>query len=413
MNFTGWFSRRINLRHGTSSTSTGAFIAVAGVALAVMIMELSIAVTAGFKQQIEQKILGFDAAVTVLPPYDFSLGRYAGEMTFTDSVAAVIADVFPEARAVESLRRHAVLKTDSDFIAVECFAYGASHDSSFENGNLIRGHIPARGDSVAISLTMARQLRLDTADRVFLYFFTDGKPRVRRAHISGIYNSNFGEYDRSVAYVSLPFLQGVGNDTAAVSSVSIEGIDYGTVRNIPPLAENLQKKFVEAYRTGEINGIYPVTDITEKGAMFFSWLDLLDTNVVVIFILMAFVAGFTLISSLFIIILDRIDTIGILRSLGASKSAVSRIFVNVALKIVGLGMIIGNAVALGIIWLQHTFRFLPLNPDMYYLDSVPFSLSWQAFAVLNISVAAGAWLILILPARLASGIDPATTVRYE
>ena len=414
MGFSKWFSKRLGLRKNvTASTSTGVVIAVAGVALALVVMELSLAVSAGFKHQIERKVLGFDAPITVFPPYNYETASMQGEMQLSDTLRSIIEETLPGARPVESLRRHAILKTDSDFIAVECFAYGKDHDRSFENEILVRGTITNSDDSIVISSTMARKLGLDTASRAYLYYFIDGKPKVRRASISGIYNSNFGEYDNSVIYTSLPLLQGLADDSTAIGSVAVEGLKFENLNQIEEESQKLQSALVEKYREGEITNMHMVGNIGGNAAVFFNWLDLLDTNVVVIFILMACVAGFTLISSLFIIILDRVATIGILRSLGASKGQVSRIFVNVALRIVGLGMIIGNVIALSVIALQNHTHFLPLDPDMYYLDSVPFELSWVAWLALNVGVAAGAWLILILPARLAARIDPSSSMRYE
>ena len=414
MNFSYWFSKRISLRKGTTaSTTTGAIIAVAGVALALMVMELTLAVVAGFKHEIERKVMGFDATITVLPPYNYYTGVSEGEMTVNDTLRTIITDALPGAVPVETFRRHAIMKTDSDFVAVECFAYGDAHDRSFEAGNLVRGGFTESDDSIVISETIARQLGIDTASRAYLYFFIDGKPKARRAYVSGIYESNFGEYDKSVIYTSLPFLQTLGADSARVTGIAIEGLEYGDIDLIADDAADLQRALIDHYRLGDVANVYPVTSILERGAVFFSWLDLLDTNVVVIFILMVCVAVFTLISSLFIIILDRVSTIGILRALGASRSVVSRAFVFVALKIVGIGMLIGNALALGIIWLQHATHFLSLNPEMYYLDSVPFDLSWRAALLLNVGVIVGAWLILILPAKVAARINPASTMRYE
>lgn len=413
MSFSSWFSRRMKLR-GAASSSTGVTIAVVGVALALMVMELSLAVVNGFKHQIERKVIGFDAPISILPPYDYDLGEYGSEMTLTDSLSSVLYSIIPtDSRLVERAGRQAIIKTDSDFIAVQFVAFGRGHDYDFENSNLLRGTMPAGGDSIAISQSMARQLKADTADRVFLYFFADGQPKVRRATVSGIYNSNFGEYDQTIAYCPLPLLQGISNDQSAVNSIGVEGIESLGIEGIMKESQTLQSRLLDLYRLGQIDGVYPVVNVVQKGAMYFSWLDLLDTNVVVILILMSCVAAFTLISSLFILILDRIPTIGILLSLGASKSMVVNIFLSAALRIVGLGMLIGNAIALSIIGIQNASHILPLNPEMYYLDSVPFEISWVQLLTLNGAAIVGAWLILILPARLAASVDPASTMRYE
>jgi lipoprotein-releasing system permease protein len=128
---------------------------------------------------------------------------------------------------------------------------------------------------------------------------------------------------------------------------------------------------------------------------------------------MCAVAGITLISSLFILILNSISTIGILRSLGATKRSVRHIFLIVAMRLVGLGMIFGNVFALALIWLQKTYHFMPLNAEMYYLSHVPVQINLLGIVLINLGVAFFAWLILVLPARFASSINPAQTMRYE
>ena len=427
MKFDYWFSKRLNLRRGApASTSTGVIIAIAGVALALMVMELSLAVSAGFKHEIERKVMGFDAPVSVLPAYDYQSGTSATEMRMTDSLLASIHkvasrdDIAPYTRSItvsQLFRRHAILKTDSDFMAVECLAHGPGHFFSFEQSMMTDGTFPDpqspdSQEDIVISSPMAAKLGLSVGDKAYLYFFSDDEPKARRAYIRGLYKSNFGEYDDAIIYTSLPLQQGlsIGADSLTCTSLSIEGLDK---RDIAAFTDALQSQLLEDYSRGELRSVYPVGNVFHSGALFFNWLDLLDTNVVVIFILMICVASFTLISSLFIIILDRVPTIGVLRALGATRSDVSRIFVYLALRLVGLGMLIGNALALGLIALQHATHFLPLDPEMYYLAYVPFEISWPTVLLLNIGVALGSWLILNLPARLAARIDPAATMRYE
>ncbi len=105
--------------------------------------------------------------------------------------------------------------------------------------------------------------------------------------------------------------------------------------------------------------------------------------------------------------------IGVLRAMGASKMFVRNIFVGMAMRLVGLGMIIGNVLGIGLLLIQKHTHIVPLDPEMYYLNSVPVEIQPPAFVALNIGVAAVAWLILVLPARLAASIDPAKAVKYE
>ena len=128
---------------------------------------------------------------------------------------------------------------------------------------------------------------------------------------------------------------------------------------------------------------------------------------------MSCVSGFTLISCLFIIILERIKTIGLLKSLGATNSQVRQIFIHMALRLVLRGMLIGNALSLLFVWLQKSYRFIPLDPEAYYLSYVPVEINWLQLIILNVSVILISSIILILPSHLVSTISPAQTMRYE
>lgn len=412
-----WISKRLRISRGApASTSTGVVIAIAGVALALVVMELSLAVAAGFKNEIRRKIAGFDATVSVLPPVNYATAIEEPTLHASDTLMNVVHDAVPNGRLSLVVSRQAILKTDDDFNAVKCIAHDTAHDDSFERGNMVDGVWPAFADessrdSIVLSQTLANRLELATGDKTYLYFFIDGEVKARRVFVSGLYRSNFAEYDNYVVYASLPMLQRLGgSDTLAATSISVEGIQIDDAQLV---SSQLSNRLVEALSTGELTRLYRTSDIASTGALYLNWLDLLDTNVVVIFALMLCVAAFTLISSLFIIILDRVTTIGILRSLGASKSMVSSIFINIAMKLVGVGMLIGNILGIGLIVVQSTTHAIPLDPEMYYLSYVPVEFNWLWFVLLNIGVAVGAWLILILPARLAARIDPASSMRYE
>lgn len=413
MKFSYWISRRMSLRKGaTAGTATGAVIAVVGVALALMVMELSLSVSVGFKREIRRKLAGFEAPVSVLPGYNYDTRLLDSEMIVEPELLKIIEDAAPGCKVVKSVVHRAILKTDDNFAAVECLSHDAVHDDSFERGNVTLGHWPdmnASSDSVVISEKIASRMNIGVGDRTFLYFFVDGRVRVRRAVIAGLYDSSFGEFDSSVIYVPFTTLQSLC-DSQSVTSLDIENV---TIDEAPIVSASINEAITKAAGTGAISRVYPVTDITERGQLYLTWLDLLDTNVVVILALLCCVAAFTLISSLFILILDHVSTIGLLRALGASSGVVSRIFVNMAMRLVGFGLLFGNILGLGIAAVQYFTHFIPLDPEMYYLSYVPVEFPWTLLVLLNIGVIFGAWLILILPARLAARIDPASTMRYE
>ena len=144
MNTSAWIASRLRIGAGGSrSARTGAVIAVAGVAIAIAVMEFTMAVVGGFRDEIREKVLGFDAEVSITPAYNPDSGA-VDEYMFQDSVLEALArGVCPDARLSLSLRRPAVVKTDSDFAAVYFAAYDpAAHDYAFERSCVTDGVWP-------------------------------------------------------------------------------------------------------------------------------------------------------------------------------------------------------------------------------------------------------------------------------
>lgn len=411
MNVSYWLSQRLRLR-SEGGSGAGVVIAVAGVALAVVIMELTLAVVLGFKNGIRDRLMGFDAQINVEAPY----GSTDGILHVTPELQSIIAAELPGTEARMVLRQPALLKTDNDFHGLVFLAQSPEADFSFERSNIVAGEWPdyaadSCDNKIVVSQQVADALGLGIGDKVYSTFFIDGDIKMRRHTVAALYRSDFGEYDFNIAYASLRSMQRVaGIDSTACHRLDIRGID---IDDIAPEAAGLQQAFIDAAARGDVDELYTVDNVTHTGAVYFSWLELLDTNVVVIFILMLAVAGLTLISSLFILILERVRLIGVLRAMGASKPLVRRIFVDMAMRLVGLGMLIGNVIGLGLVWLQHSTKLITLDPQMYYLSAVPMEFNIPAIIALNLGVALAAWLILVLPARLASSIDPAKAISYE
>ena len=413
-----YIARRLSLRGGHHNRRPpSVWIAAFSVALTVVVLELTLSVVGGFREAIVDKVRGLNPDIVIEPPYNYDTGESDGFIELTPVLSNVLRSALPmTADVVLCMRYPAVMKTDDNFSAVVFNAFGKGHDFDFEKGSVVDGEWPDWGtaddNSVVISASIANSLDLTTGDKINCYFFVDGHIKARKVSISAIYNSNFGENDNLSVYASLPWLQ-------KVASVGDNSGTYLEVRGLEDLdispfeAEKLQGNLIGAFQSGELNQVYPVDNVTHTGAVFFNWLDLLDTNVIVVFILMACVAGFTLISSLFILILERIKTIGLLRSLGMTVSGVRNIFVYMALKYVVAGMVFGNIVGLGIIFAQKYLKFLPLNPDMYYLSHVPVSIDPISILWMNVGILTIAWLVMILPARLVATVQPSQTMQYE
>jgi len=389
---------------------------VTGISLAIVVMLISIAVMLGFKHEVRQKIMGFDAQVTVSPLE--SNGQQSTPLLDSDSLAAAVTSLPPEATATMSIRQPAIIKTPQNFSGAVIKGMDTGFDWKFIRDNLVEGVVPDyQADStlyhVVISHTIASDLNLALGDKFDAYFLGNNTSyRTRRLKIAGIYDTHFSEYDKHFIFSTLPMLQQLGNLKEGQGTV-LEISGLSSDEQIDLVQSLLVEKLSDELYSGKTSKIYSVSNIHESAAMYFNWLALLDTNVVVILVLMALLGMLTLVSSLFILVLRRVTMIGILKALGATDRQIRTTFVILTFKILLSGLIIGNAVGLAVIAAQQHFKLLPLNPDAYYLDHVPVMLDLPSVLLLNTAVTAVSFLILILPSAIITTIPPSKAICYE
>jgi lipoprotein-releasing system permease protein len=393
---------------GRRSPAVG--IAVGGVALALVVMMASIAIVVGFQDAIRQKVAGFEASITLRP-----LGNYYQDEVSIVELSDVMADALregvPDGRISLLVKQPVVLKAPENFAGIVLNGYSADHDFSFEQSNLIEGELPKEANELMISSATAAKLGIGLGERVDGCFFLNGAMKLRRFTVCGIYTSNFGEYDKLTGYVDIAMLQKLrGLEANQGDAIEIRGLQYD---QIDAASLQLQQSLSRRYASCELIDGVSVATLFDSGAMYFNWLALLDANVVVILIIMSLVSGFTLISCVFILILQRVRMIGVLKSLGATNRQIRRVFILLGLRVVGLGLVIGNCVGIALLSLQAYFHLLPLDPESYYLTYVPVLLDWRHVLLLNGCAVLLAGMLLLIPASLVSRISPAKTMHYE
>ncbi len=408
-----------NDSNGGKKAAIGIIVAITGIAISLVVMMLSISIMLGFKDEIRAKVLGFDAMITVYPPVTTSVWSEPGMITLNDSLRNIIGSVIPDARLSLTIVHPAILKTPDTFKGIVIRGIQDNEAASYISGNVIDGRLPdynstsdSIDDRIVISRIAAKQLSINPDDRILTYFFDGNNVRARNFTVAAIYDTHFGDYDAMYAFMPNSTLQkiaGVDSINGSAVYVNWDGKD----EDITPLARELQSLIYREHYTDLTSPAWQIANIHDTGALYFNWLELLDTNVTVILILMALVSGFTLISSLFIIILERVSMIGLLKALGASNRQIREIFIIVAQRIVLKGLVIGNIIGIGVIMIQRYMRIIPLDPEAYYLDYVPvdFNITW--LLALNIGVIAVSLLMLIVPSHLISTISPAKAIRYE
>lgn len=375
-----------------SRVSPAVGVAIAGVALAVVVMLLSISVMLGFKDEVTRRIINLDDAITI----------HGYGSTFQPAEVLSVVDLPEGATTVCHSSVPAILKTADDFLGVELRRNDA---------------MDIADTALVLSEISASKLRLKPGDRVPAYFFVDDRLRVRRLTLVDTYSTGFAEHDDAVGYCSpsLPsqILGFPENEVMALGIKPDADAEYPGPDRILALSSDIYSQLLSAYYGGQLTNSFSISNVVQSDANFFNWLALLDTNVVVIISLMALVAAFTLVSSLFIIILERVKTIGLLKSLGASNAQIRRIFMLMTERLVLRGLLIGNTVGLTLIALQYYTHLVPLDAASYYVDFVPVKFSLAALVWLNVGALAVSWVVLMLPAMITARISPATTMRCE
>lgn len=404
---------RLNSKDKGVNSSPSHAIATLGVSLSIFIMILSLAIVGGFKSEIANKIYSLDSHIRV---YNAALGLDDNIYTIhTDDVMPVIRSTFADdvvANMSLIADQSAIIKTADDFKGIVFKGVDGNYDWSYIGSTLVSGRLPdrAKPEEVLISNSVAKKLRIGVGDKIYTYFCNQ-KIKVRRVVVTGIFNTDFDDFDSNYLLGSLTLLQGVNGWSE--NTGNYVGINVKDTAQIPALSYLLFSKLAASAYNTDNRTVYNVTNTTQTNASFFSWLSLLDMNVIIIICLMAIVSGFTLISVLLMIVLERIKLIGLLKTLGADGSMIRRIFILLTQKLILRSLIIGNVLGIGMALVQKHFHIIRLNPEAYYMPYVPIQIDWVTIALLNVCVFVAAYLTLLGPSHIISSIKPSTTLRYE
>ena len=417
MNFPLFIARRIYSDHigDQQKVSKPAIrIAVAGVAIGLAVMIISVCVVLGFKHTIRDKVVGFGSHIQVANFYTLQSSAIDQPIAIGDSMMNVLKRTDGVKHVQRFAMKQGILKTDNDFLGVMFKGVGPEFDSTFIHKSMVEGSIPHFSDQqstnrILISKDMASKLRVKAGDRIFAYFIGEGGVRTRRFTISGVYQTNLAQYDKTTCFCDLYTARKLN----AWTDDMVTGAEL-TVNDFKQLGTTANDIINRVNRTQDQYGnTFSSKTIRELSPQIFSWLDLLDLNVWIILAIMTAVAVVTMISGLLIIILERTTMIGVLKALGARNSTVRHTFLWFAAFIIGKGLLIGDALALALILLQKFTGFAKLDPQTYYVDVVPVELDWTLIVALNKATMLIALFVLIAPSYLVSHIHPAKSMRYE
>jgi lipoprotein-releasing system permease protein len=405
LNLSYFIAKRISFKRTGGFTGTIHRIAVASVAIGIAVSMISFMILGGFQNEISDKVFSFTG--------HFQVQRFMSGNAFEESPTSKLSDFYsnyPQNEWIRHVQTYAhkpgLLKGDEEVEGVLMKGIGPDFDSLRFKDSIIKGRFIQFSDSAAsneiiLSKKIADKLLLDVGERITMYFVQE-PPRFRRFEIVGLYETFLENFDDKIILGDIQTirnLNGWTDDQVGGFEVFVQD---------PSGLDELEEPLYES-----LDFDLKLIKVTDKYLEIFDWLILLNNNVYIFLGLILFVAAFNMVSILFILIMERTQMIGILKALGAKNKQIRRVFVWNGIRIIGRGLLLGNAISLGFGLLQQNFKLISLDPQSYYMSFVPIYWNWPIFLILNLSVLLVTTLVLFIPAMLISNIQPIKAIRFD
>jgi lipoprotein-releasing system permease protein len=406
------FSDRENQKRFSRSIIT---FALFGIAFGMMLMILSVAIVTGFKKEIRDKVIGFGSHIQLVnfdSNSSFETVPVRKDQVLLDRVANIKGVKHVELFATKP----GIIKTDDEMMGMVLKGVGADFNWSFFRDNLVEGSLPeiteqGISDKVLISKQISSLLKIKVGDPLYCYFlnFQVTEQRMRKFSVAGIYQSSLEEFDRLFVLADIGQVRKLNNwqdDQVSGFEVSID--NFEELDKITREIKGLTLHYSEA----DSVLMRPIS-ITSKYPQIFDWLNLLDMNVWIILTLIILVAGFNMVSGLLILILERTTMIGTLKAVGSNNNSIQKVFLYLALFLIGRGMLWGNIAGIGFCLLQSYFHIFTLDATSYYLEYVPVNLQLMHLLMLNAGTLVVTLLMLLGPSWYISRISPDRALRFD
>ncbi|MGV8136223.1 MAG: ABC transporter permease [Mangrovibacterium sp.] len=388
-------------------------LAIAGISLGMVVMILAVAIVVGFQQEVENKVNGFAAHLQIVN-YDNNQS-YQTRPIGTDQVPINrIKNIDGISHIQKFATKPGMIKVEDEIQGVVLKGIGEDFDWSFFEKNKVRGIKirldSARTDQIWISEQLAEKLKLNLGNPFRMYFLNENEkvPRIRQFTVGGIYRTGLEEFDLMFVLADIRHIQRLNSWTE--NQVSGYELYINNTDHPDDLEAQVRNEVILAQRD-EVS--LQVVNTKRKFPQIFDWLDLLDMNVWIILSLMIIVAGFNMISGLLVIILERTQMIGILKSMGAANVNIRKVFLYLSAFLVGKGLLWGNLLGTSLCLIQYYFKVVHLDPTSYYVSTVPVNLSFTHLLLLNLGALAVTMLMLIAPSWFVSRISPEKTIRFD
>lgn len=406
MDFSYFVGKKLATRSGKSFTRLIIRLAIAAVGLSLAVMLLAVGVVRGFQHEIQQKVVGFDGHIHVRN-LDLNQSRELklidANQDFIDTVAQ-----HPRVQTIAPFCLKAgIINTQKEIEGMVFKGVPANYDWAFIQKHLSVGRLPNLSDTTdtyefILSQKVVDKLQLDTGEMVEVFFIQDGKVRRRRMELVGIFSTGLGEFDKTICFTDIRVIQRIY--TTDYSLVSGFEITLNDLTNLEEMTDWVDDRIGIKLRAENVRTQHNV---------IFQWLEIVDSNALIIIILMTIVSVVNLITAFLILIVDRTQMIGVFKALGANNGQVLRVFLLKGLTMVIPGMIIGNVLGLGLAYLQLKTGIFTLPEETYYMAVVPVKISLETILYLNVGTLLISLLMMFIPGLMVRVITPVRAIRFN
>ncbi len=383
-------------------------IAITAIALGIIIMMISVATGSGFQQKIRDKISGFKGHVQITN-YDDNNSEVS--ITSIDKNQ----DFYPDFKDVSGIKnvqifanKGGMIRTETDFEGIIFKGVSTDYDWSFFEEYLVEGRLPnfnqSRVRDVLLSKTLVDKLQLKLNETIEVHFFKSNKklPSRYKLIIVGIYDSGFNQFDKNMVIGDIREVQRLNNwneNQIGGFEVLLDNFD------------DINQKGNEIY--ANIGSTLNSITIVDNYSIIFEWIELFDNNVWFIIGIMILVASINMITALLVLILERVQMVGVLKALGSDNWSVRKIFLYNAGYLILKGLFWGNVIGIGLLLLQQKFELITLDPASYHVSTIPVDIDVLSILFLNIGTLILCFLMLIIPSYIITKINPSKSIQFS
>jgi lipoprotein-releasing system permease protein len=406
LNFAGFISSRITFKSKRTFSKLIVRIAIIGIMLGLGVMILSLAVIKGFKQEIQEKVRGFAGDIQIVKldnnaSYEKSSFVDSADVVKNIKSVSLVDAVYPYAT------KPGIIKANNEIEGVVLKGVDKSYNWDYIKKALVAGTVINYTDTtevqnqILISQLTANRLKLKAGDDLLMYFVQEPL-RKRKLKIVGIFNLGVDEVDKTFVMGDLALIKRLNDwNKGEIGGYEVRISQFDKLNNV---ANAIDDKLPIKLKSSTVLENYPT---------IFEWLGMLDVNTIVMLVLMIAVAVINMISALLIMILERTAMIGIFKAMGAGNWIIQKIFLYNAAYLIGVGLLLGNALGLGLGFFQLHTHFFKLDQASYYMTFVPIKFVWMDVLLLNIGTLVVCLMVLIIPSMLVTRITPVKAIRFK